>query len=146
MRLSRSRSFIFLAFSILTIALAVRLLFFGISLKALPASADEAHGVLTAKNISRGELPLLITGSPYQFPIESYLLNPLVHFLPRNAPFRGRYIAVLTGLISLIGFLLICCRLPSFAGPGPAFCYYFFHRPIGYYGRSPTSRRITTRP
>ena len=125
MRPSRSNSFFFLAFSLLAVALAVRLLFFGISLKALPASADEAHGVLTAKNISRGELPLLITGSPYQFPIESYLLNPLVHFLPRNA-FGARYIAVLTGLISLIGFLLICRRLPSFRRSWPCFLLLLF--------------------
>ena len=97
---------------VILVAVGLRLTFFTVSITHLPASADEAQGVLTSKNIARGELPLLITGSPYQFPIESYLLNPLVHFMPRNA-FGARYIAVLTGLMALIGFLGIG-RLLSF--------------------------------
>lgn len=125
MKPSRSGPFFFLSLIILTAALAVRLVFFGISLNALPASADEANGVLTAKNIARGELPLLITGSPYQFPIEAYLLNPLVHFLPRNA-FGARYIAVLTGLIALTGFWLIGLSLPSLRWAWPCFLLLLF--------------------
>lgn len=97
-------------FVILLISFGLRLTFFYISTTHLSASSDEAQGVLTAKNIARGELPLLFTGSPYQFPIESYFLNPLVHFMPRNA-FGARYIAVLTGLMALIGFLGIGRRL-----------------------------------
>ena len=109
---NRSDRFFFLSILVILLALGLRLIFFNISITHLPASADEAQGVLTAKNIARGELPLLSTGSPYQFPIESYLFTPLVHFMPRNA-FGARYIAVLTGIISLICFLLICrCLFP----------------------------------
>jgi hypothetical protein len=97
---------------VLLVAAGLRLTFLAVSITHMPASADEAQGVLTSQNIARGELPLLITGSPYQFPIESYLLNPLVRFMPRNA-FGARYIAVLTGLMALTGFLAIGYRLSS---------------------------------
>ena len=109
---NRSNRIYFLSLLVILVAVGLRLTFFKISITYLPASADEAQGVLTSKNITRGELPLLITGSPYQFPIESYLLNPLVHFMPRNA-FGARYIAVFTGLMALIGFLGIVRRLSS---------------------------------
>ena len=103
---TRSNRILFLSLIVLLVAVGLRLTFFAVSITHLPASADEAQGVLTSKSIARGELPLLITGSPYQFPIESYFLNPLVHFMPRNA-FGARYIAVLSGLMALIGFLVI---------------------------------------
>jgi hypothetical protein len=122
---SISGPFFYLGLALLTAALAWRLIFFGISLNALPASADEANGVLAAKNMARGDFPLLITGSPYQFPIESYLLNPLVQVLPRNA-FGARYVAVLTGFISLGGFLLIFLFWPSFRRAWPGFLLLLF--------------------
>jgi hypothetical protein len=122
---SRWVSFPFLIAYVILAALVFRLIFFGISLEALPASADEANGVLAAKNISRGEFPLLITGSPYQFPIESYFLTPLVSFLPRNS-FGARYAAVLTGLLALAGFLMIYRSQFSLRRSWPGFLLLLF--------------------
>ncbi len=90
-------------------AIGLRLAFFNTGLTHLPTSADEAQVVLQAKNISRGEVPLLFTGAPYQFPVESYLYTPLEGLMPRNA-FGARYGAVLLNLISLF-FLLVIFRL-----------------------------------
>jgi hypothetical protein len=96
----------FFSFGILCLlaAIGLRLVFFDISLTHLPASADEAQGVLQAKSMTRGEIPLLFTGAPYQFPFEAYLHAPLVSLMPRNA-FGARYVAFLTSLDALLAFL-----------------------------------------
>ncbi|HMK66372.1 MAG TPA: hypothetical protein VK564_11290, partial [Thermodesulfobacteriota bacterium] len=125
MNSSRWASFPFLISYLIIAGLILRLIFFGISLEVLPASADEANGVLTAKNISQGEFPLLITGSPYQFPLESYFLTPLVSFLPRNS-FGARYAAVLTGLLAIAGFMLVYRLLFPLRRSWPGFLLLLF--------------------
>lgn len=61
---------------------------------------------LMAKMIARGDFPLLFIGQPLLFPVESYLMAPLIEWLPRNV-FGARYLMLLQGLLSLYGFLLI---------------------------------------
>ena len=87
-------------------AIFLRLVFLWISLTNLPVTSDEASSVLLAKMISRGEFPLLFLGQPYQFPIESYLMAPLVEWMPRS-PFGARYQMIILGLLAVWGFILI---------------------------------------
>ncbi|MGW8195423.1 MAG: discoidin domain-containing protein [Desulforhopalus sp.] len=91
---------------LLAIALFLRLFFMWTSLIHLPATSDEASLALLAKMIWKGDLPLLFTGQPYQFPIEAYVMAPLIEWLPRNA-FGVRYQTFLLGLASVFGFLAI---------------------------------------
>ena len=88
------------------LALLLRLVFTWISLINLPVTSDEASSVLLAKMISRGALPLLFVGQPYQFPIESYLMAPLVDMVPRT-PLGARYQQLILGFTAFLGFLAI---------------------------------------
>lgn len=87
-------------------AFILRAVFAWFSLANLPATADEATIALMAKMIAHGDFPLLFMGQPRLFPVESYLMAPLIEWLPRNA-FGARYQTLLQGLLSLAGFLLI---------------------------------------
>jgi hypothetical protein len=91
---------------LLAVALLIRFVFTGLSLAHLPATSDEAIIPLMAKMITRGDFPLLFLGQPLLFSVESYLMAPLIEWLPRNA-FGARYQMLLQGLLSLYGFLLI---------------------------------------
>ena len=88
------------------LAIILRLCFTWISLTHLPVTSDEASSVLLAKMIARGALPLLFLGQPYQFPIESYLMSPLVELVPRT-PLGARYQQLVFGFIGFLGFLAI---------------------------------------
>ncbi len=100
----------FVILFILIAALILRCTLFVISISRVPASVDEASAVLQAKKIlNHSELPVLFPGQPYLFPIESYLLAPLVNTLPRNA-LGARYMAFLLGLITLFVFLILLSR------------------------------------
>ncbi len=92
--------------SLFIVAMIIRSIFLWISLTNLPVTSDEASSVLLAKMIFRGDLPLLFIGQPYQFPIESYLMAPLVEWMPRT-PFGARYQLIILGLASFWGFLAI---------------------------------------
>lgn len=87
-------------------ALGIRGLFFWVSVTHLPATSDESSLVLQAKKIQAGDFKLLMTGVPYQFPVESYWLAPWVQWLPRNA-FGSRAHMFLLGLLSLAGFVWV---------------------------------------
>ena len=88
------------------LALLLRLVFTWISLVNLPVTSDEASSVLLAKMISRGAFPLLFIGQPYQFPIESYFMAPLVDLVPRT-PLGARYQQLILGFTAFLGFLAI---------------------------------------
>lgn len=102
-----------IALPLLAVAMLLRLFFMSTSLMHLPATSDEASLALLAKMIWNGAFPLLFMGQPYQFPIEAYVMAPLVEWMPRNA-FGVRYQAFLLGLVSIFGFLAIVrAALPS---------------------------------
>lgn len=92
--------------ALIALAVVLRLVFIGVSLNHLPPTADEAIVALMAKDIAHGHFPLLFTGQPRLFPVESYLMAPLVDLLPRNA-FGARYQMLLQGILCLAGLLLI---------------------------------------
>lgn len=92
----------------LFIALAILLRVFLItaSLSMVPATSDEASVVLQAKEIARGNFPLLFLGQPLLFPVEAYTMAPLVEWLPRNT-WGARYQTWVLGSLSVLGFLLL---------------------------------------
>ncbi len=76
----------------------------------LPVTTDEAIVVLMAKQILQGELPLVAMAQPYQFPLESYLMAPLVELMPRNA-FGARFLSFLAGGLTLALLMGIAWKL-----------------------------------
>jgi hypothetical protein len=123
--ISGSRPWLTLCLVTLLAGLVLRLSFFGVSLVELPTSADEAQVVLQAKNITCGEIPLLFSGAPYQFPVEAYLLAPLVPFMPRNA-FGARYLSVLLNFFSLFIFIYLARLIFPRRQTWPAFLLLLF--------------------
>ena len=90
-------------------AVALRVTFAMVSIRNVPTNTDEANVVLTAHHITLGNWFLLIRGQPYQFPVESYLLAPVVQWLPRNA-LGARAIGILLGFVSVVLFSLLGLR------------------------------------
>jgi len=84
-------------------AILLRVLFMYTSLYHLPVTTDEAMNVLAAKQIWGGAWLILLPGVPYLFPLESYLLSPLVDWMPRNTV-GIRYLPFILGSISVIGY------------------------------------------
>jgi len=94
----------------IVLCIALRITFFSISCSNVPAFDDECKIALQAKQIARGNLPLLILASPYIFPLDAYLMAPIINFLPRNA-FGARIMAFCFGILSLIFCILILRRM-----------------------------------
>ena len=69
---------------VILVAIGLRIAFTWTSLELLPATSDEASSVLLAKDIASGERPLLFSGQPYQFPLESYLMAPFIDWMPMD--------------------------------------------------------------
>jgi hypothetical protein len=105
------------------LGLAYRVAWFGVSVRNIPVSTDESITVLQAKAITEdrraltfrakqhppglfGRFPLLFTGQPYLFPIESYLAAPFAPWLPRT-PFGARVVPAVLGLLSVVCSLAI---------------------------------------
>ena len=102
------------------LALGLRLVLSYLSILHVPPSADEAIAIMLAESIARGEdYPLLFTGQPYQFPIEAYLMSPLVEAVPRGT-LGARYQALLLGLVATTIFLAAAFRAFDKGGRWPA--------------------------
>ncbi|HBA84284.1 MAG TPA: hypothetical protein DCZ95_09350 [Verrucomicrobia bacterium] len=91
------------------LAVALRVMIFWVSSTHIPAFDDECKIALQAKQIARGELSLLILASPYLFPLDAYLMAPIVNLLPRNA-FGARAMAFGFGLLTVVLSLLVLRR------------------------------------
>ena len=91
---------------VIGLAILLRILLVAASHDNVPASSDEASIVLQAKEIARGNFPLLFLGQPLLFPVEAYTMAPLVEWLPRNT-WGARYQTWMLGSLSVIGFLLL---------------------------------------
>ena len=103
----RTRRTLLLLVPTLLSALALRLYFFHSSITYIPVSTDEALEFLIAKAILNGSWPLLFWGTPYQFPIESYLLAPFIPYLPVNATGARLLLALLASVAPFAFVLLI---------------------------------------
>ena len=88
-----------IVFLVLVSALILRLTFTAVSLNNLPPTGDESLIFLVATEIAAGQWPLLISGTPYQFPVESYLLAPFVDWIPRTA-FGIRSLTLIFGCLT----------------------------------------------
>ncbi|HDZ79045.1 MAG TPA: hypothetical protein ENH39_07045, partial [Gammaproteobacteria bacterium] len=111
--------------AVLLLALGLRAFFIWISITHLPVTGDEALTVLISKQVIRGEWPLLISGTPYLFPIEGYLMAPLVEWMPRNVV-GARYLTLSLGLLSLVGFFFLVKKVLPRDSQWPAFLLVLF--------------------
>ena len=91
------------------LGIALRVTFYGISCAHVPAFDDECRVALQAKQIARGDLPLLNPGSPYIYPLDTYLMAPFINILPRNA-YGTRLLALGYCLLAMIFSILILRR------------------------------------
>ena len=123
--LSEKRSVILVFGVVLLVALGLRVFFIWTSITHLPVTGDEALTVLIAKQVIRGEWPLLISGTPYLFPIEGYLMAPLVEWMPRNVV-GARYLTLFLGLLSLGGFFFLVKKVLPKDSQWPAFLLVLF--------------------
>ncbi len=117
--------FILLAGCVAILAITLRIYFFVESIKYVPVSPDEALTVLGAKEVARGNFPLLVMAQPYQFPLESYLYAPLLNILPRNT-FGARLLIVIESLCLTIIVLLLFLRLGKLKDIFPGILLFLF--------------------
>lgn len=110
------------------LALAIRLALFGAGCAHMPVTDDECLTVLQAKQIARGELPLLLMAQPYMFPLEAYMMAPLVDHLPRT-PAGARAMAFGLGLVSLLLGWLVLRRWGRLADTWPGLVLLLFGSP-----------------
>ncbi len=93
---------------VLVLGVGLRLVFFLTSCKYMEAFDDECITALQAMQIAKGDFSLFMLGQPYVFPIEAYLMAPVVALLPRTA-FGARVMAFGFGLVTL-GLTLLVLR------------------------------------
>lgn len=108
------------------VALVLRLTLFQTGLRHVPVSSDESITALQAIGITqsshdpafdakqsprglKGRFPLLFMAQPYLFPLEAYLMAPLMPVMPRNA-FGARFTALLIGFAGVLAGLLLLRR------------------------------------
>lgn len=106
------KPYVLLAAALLAIglALALRVALFHASVTRIPAFDDECKIAIQSWQIRAGARPLLILASPYLFPLDAYLMAPLIPFLPRNA-FGARIMAFGFGLLTVAFTLLVLRRM-----------------------------------
>ena len=75
---------------ILLLALILRVHMLVASALYIPVTSDESITILQAKEIISGDLSFFVWAQPYQFPVETYMVAPIVKLLPRNA-FGARF-------------------------------------------------------
>jgi MFS family permease len=109
----------------LGLAVGLRLFVLHTGCAGIPAADDECITVLQAKQIANGSLPLLFLGQPYGFPLDAYLMSPIMNILPRTA-FGARLTAFVLGLLSLLLGLLILRRWGRIADTWPGILLLLF--------------------
>jgi len=114
---------------VVVLALWVRWALFGAGCSNMPAVDDECIIALQAKQIARGEFSLLMLAQPYMFPLEAYLMAPVVELLPRTA-FGARIMAFSMGLVSLLLGWLIIRKWGSLADVWPGVLLLLFGSPF----------------
>lgn len=118
-----------LVFALLAAAIVLRVAFFEISVKNVPASSDESIMALQAKRITTElRTPLLMMAQPYLFPLEAYLAAPVIRLLPKTA-FGARVVPALMGLFSVALSLMVCRRWGKLRDLWPAMLLVLFASP-----------------
>lgn len=110
------------------LAIALRLTLMSVSCAQIPAFDDECKIALQAKQVAAGERPLLILASPYIFPLDAYLMAPLIKILPRNA-FGARIMATGFGLLAMVFSMLILWRWGGLRDIWPGLLLILFSSP-----------------
>ena len=95
---------------VMGLALALRLYMMVAGTQRIPVSSDEAITILQAKEIIGGDPSLFVWAQPYQFPMETYMVAPIVNLLPRNA-FGARFHSFVIGFLSMAVVLGIFWRI-----------------------------------
>lgn len=95
----------------------------------MPAVDDECIIALQAKQIARGDFSLLMLAQPYLFPLEAYIMAPIIEFLPRTA-FGARIVAFCMGLVALLLGGLILRRWGAFKDVWPGLLLLLFGSPF----------------
>lgn len=94
---------------LLAVGLALRLAFFWVSVRHVPASSDESIMGLQALRMARElRTPLLMMAQPYLFPLEAYAAAPFISWLPRTA--FGARVIPFAMMLAGVGFLLALAR------------------------------------
>jgi hypothetical protein len=107
------------------LSLAIRFYMMQASATYVPVTSDESITVLQAKHIAAGERPLFVMAQPYQFPVEAYLMSPVVNFMPRNA-LGARFQAFVIGILSLVAMVAIMFKAFRFSENWPALLLVLF--------------------
>lgn len=102
----RCRKTCWMMLGLVLLGIGIRLYFFTISTRVLQPSSDESITMLQAYDIAAGGRPLLFLGQPYLFPLESYLIAPVVHRLPSTA-FGARLLPMLCHMAAFLVSLLL---------------------------------------
>ncbi len=110
-------------------ALAARFALFQAGCANMPAVDDECIIALQAKQIANGNFSLLMLAQPYMFPLEAYLMAPIIDFLPRTA-LGARTVAFGLGLLSLLFGWLIIRRWGSWPDVWPGILLLCFGAPF----------------
>jgi hypothetical protein len=110
------------------LAITLRLALLSVSCAQIPAFDDECKIALQAKQVAAGERPLLILASPYIFPLDAYLMAPLIKYLPRTA-FGARIMATGFGLLAMGFSMLILWRWGGLRDIWPGLVLILFSSP-----------------
>jgi hypothetical protein len=100
---------LWVAAAVVVLAVALRLAMFAVGCLYVDAFDDECLIALQAMQIAHGDFSLHMLGQPYVFPLEAYLMAPLVAWLPRTA-FGARVMACGFGMGTLGVALLVLRR------------------------------------
>lgn len=117
-----------LALLLAGVAVAALLLRLGLYIQGcrhLPITTDEAITVLQAKQVLRGEWPVLMMAQPYMFPLEAYWMAPLAPVTPRNT-WGMRVLTVIEGAVFLWLTLAILRRMGAWRTVWPGVLWALF--------------------
>jgi len=95
---------------LVSLSIALHVYMMVVSSAFIPVTSDEAIKILQAKQIASGTPKLFLWTQPYQFPMRSYMVAPIVNLLPRNG-FGARFHSFATGLVSMAILLLIFIKM-----------------------------------
>lgn len=119
----RKSSWVVLSLVLLSVALHLYVLTIGSN--HVPVTSDEAIKVLQAKQIASGTPKLFLWTQPYQFPLQSYMLAPIVNLLPRNG-FGARFLSYAIGFCSLALLVAIFMNTDSWRRSWPGLILIMF--------------------
>jgi hypothetical protein len=91
-------------------ALSLRFYMMTASSSYIPVTADESITIMQAKEIASGHPKLFVWAQPYQFPMETFMVSPIVNLLPRNG-LGARFHSFFISFLSMIATLLVFFKM-----------------------------------